>query len=311
MISGFILALPFARHYLEARRRPALGAYYKRRLTRLEPPYVINLLVVFLLLVISKPERAAGLWPNLLASLVYLHNLVFGAGSAVNYVAWSLEVEVQFYVLAPLLTMVFLVRRPWVRRTVLLAGILAAPLLFPGKPFRLLLPGQIHYFLTGLLLADIFLTEWHSAPERGLRWDLLATAALLAVPLWGRQGTRKELALPLLFLAICCGAFRGRAWGVLLRNRWVTTVGGMCYTIYLYHFFAISAVARHTVSLSAGHGYGAALVQQILLVVPVVIVLGAILFVAFERPFMFKDWPERFLGWVRSDAKRGMPLGRS
>src|SRR5262249_9161565 len=40
-ISGFILALPFARQRLHAGRRVSLSGYYWRRVTRLEPPYII------------------------------------------------------------------------------------------------------------------------------------------------------------------------------------------------------------------------------------------------------------------------------
>jgi peptidoglycan/LPS O-acetylase OafA/YrhL len=37
-ISGFVLSLPFAEHYLNGRSRPRIGKYYLRRITRLEPP---------------------------------------------------------------------------------------------------------------------------------------------------------------------------------------------------------------------------------------------------------------------------------
>jgi peptidoglycan/LPS O-acetylase OafA/YrhL len=40
-ISGFILALPFAKHYLISEPKPKLKAYFLRRLTRLEPPSII------------------------------------------------------------------------------------------------------------------------------------------------------------------------------------------------------------------------------------------------------------------------------
>ena len=45
----------------------------------------------------------APLLPHLLASLGYVHNIVYGVPSTINVVAWSLEIEVQFYILAPAL----------------------------------------------------------------------------------------------------------------------------------------------------------------------------------------------------------------
>ena len=51
-ISGFILGIPFASHYLRGVPRVNLRRYFIRRLTRLEPPYIINLMVLAGILVI-------------------------------------------------------------------------------------------------------------------------------------------------------------------------------------------------------------------------------------------------------------------
>src|SRR5262245_10743057 len=49
IISGFILALPFAAERLAGARPVRLKAFYLRRLTRLEPPYFLVLTIFFLL----------------------------------------------------------------------------------------------------------------------------------------------------------------------------------------------------------------------------------------------------------------------
>ena len=46
-ISGFILGLPFARHWMQGASRVNLGSYFERRLSRLEPPYLIALGVAY------------------------------------------------------------------------------------------------------------------------------------------------------------------------------------------------------------------------------------------------------------------------
>src|SRR3954468_10746698 len=43
VISGFILAVPFAMHFLGGGPRVKLSRYFVRRLTRLEPPYLLAL----------------------------------------------------------------------------------------------------------------------------------------------------------------------------------------------------------------------------------------------------------------------------
>jgi len=45
-ISGFILSLPFARQGLGGGSPVSLRQYYIRRVTRIEPPYVIQLFII-------------------------------------------------------------------------------------------------------------------------------------------------------------------------------------------------------------------------------------------------------------------------
>jgi peptidoglycan/LPS O-acetylase OafA/YrhL len=45
VISGHILARPFLRQYLLAGHPVRAGAYYLRRITRLEPPYILSLFI--------------------------------------------------------------------------------------------------------------------------------------------------------------------------------------------------------------------------------------------------------------------------
>src|SRR5262249_23034422 len=122
VISGFILGLPFAAHYINGTPRVDLRKYYLRRLTRLEPPYFAALILLFVLAVFIQGVPAAALRPHLWASMLYLHDLIYGTFSPVMGVAWSLEIEVQFYVLVPVLTLLFAIRGA-LRRGAILAVI--------------------------------------------------------------------------------------------------------------------------------------------------------------------------------------------
>lgn len=77
-ISGYIIAYPFL-----SNRAPRLADFYKRRLLRLEPPYIIAMLGCLLILSQYTSTRApnfdfteAPLWQSLLASLTYTHGII-------------------------------------------------------------------------------------------------------------------------------------------------------------------------------------------------------------------------------------------
>jgi len=107
VISGFILSLPFAAHYWNGAPKPRLSRYYIRRVSRIEPPYIINLLIFSALILLIKGPPLGELLPHLLASVFYLHNAIYHSVSTINFVTWSLEIEAQFYLVAPLLAMLF------------------------------------------------------------------------------------------------------------------------------------------------------------------------------------------------------------
>lgn len=116
-ISGFVLGLPFAQSQLQERRPVSLRSYYVRRLTRLEPPYLVCLALLFIFQVLALRQSFGDLLPHLFASMFYLHGIIFGQPSLINGVAWTLEIEVQFYLLAPFLATIFAVRSKVLRRS--------------------------------------------------------------------------------------------------------------------------------------------------------------------------------------------------
>src|SRR6187549_2998935 len=74
VISGFILSLPFASYCLNQTREIKLKDYFIRRLTRLEPPYIIIMTIFFLALIIHQFSFSE-LVPHYFASIFYVHNL--------------------------------------------------------------------------------------------------------------------------------------------------------------------------------------------------------------------------------------------
>lgn len=291
VLSGFIISLPFAQRIRRGEPGLLLRPYFLRRLTRLEPPYVLNLLLLYALMVSSgRPARELG--AHLLASVLYLHNLVYGSMSAINGVAWSLEIEFQFYLLAPLLVAVFRIRGRFPRRAVLVAMTCAAACVSAagvGYPrVRLSILGYAHFFFAGLLLTEIYLVRWEERPRRDRWGDLLGVASIAAVLviLFGFDHPPRVF-LPLPLLGICCAAFRGSAFNRFLRHPAVYLAGGMCYTVYLYHYYVISALGGAALRLTrANWPVWADLLIMAGVLLPAVFLASTVLFVAIERPFM-------------------------
>jgi len=309
VISGFVIAYPFARAALAGTPPPGLRRYYLRRLTRLEPPYMGNLIIAFLLLVATGRAAVQDLLPHLLASLTYTHNLVYGGFSTVNGVAWSLEIELQFYLVAPLLAGLFRIRSAAFRRGVIAGLILGASLWGQWVPRHLPRAGLsivpfLGYFLAGFLLCDILQRDRQGTTAQRLVWDGIGLTAwgLVVVLMWSRLA----FLLPFVVLVAYVAAFRGCMLRAVFRSPLIFTIGGMCYTIYLYHFFIISAVGRFALkpALAVATGVTPRLVVLALMVLPVILLSCTVLFAVTERPFMVKDWPRRAWAFVLARCRR-------
>ena len=290
VISGFILGWPFAAHYLRGAPAPKLKEYYLRRLTRLEPPYVVALVAVFLGLAVFTTNR--GIF-HLFASLTYLHNMLYGAPNPFFGLAWSLEIEVQFYCLIPLLALIFTLPRAS-RRLILVACMFLGAFNVMALPERVHLSilGWFQCFAAGMLLADLY-TDWN--PSQHWAFDLLSLVLWPAVFLAPDKAA--IILLPAFALLLYISAFRSVLFRKLFRHPLITTIGGMCYTIYLIHFEAISIIGRAT------HNPPLFVALSLLLIAAASITF----FVLVERPCMNKDWPKELARRFRPDHEQLRP----
>jgi len=325
IISGFILALPFAAHRLHSGKKVSLKAYFWRRITRLEPPYILCMLFFFALALVARPNSLVGmsvgdLLSHLGASLIYLHNVVFAEQPVLNIVAWSLEIEIQFYLLVPLLTVVFLIPHRMVRRGVLIAACVIAValqrwLVPDGKGVATLtIAMYIQFFLMGFLLADIYLVDWRQGlPTTSGLFDvsslICATALLVLCELTAGAGYQSgwgiatDFAFPLLLVVFCIGIFRGRLCSRLFSLPWITAIGGMCYTIYLLHLNFMLAFGKVGQKLPHVKWFGGDVLFQLAVFLPILAIACAAYFLLIERPCMDKNWPQKLMAKLRSKPK--------
>jgi peptidoglycan/LPS O-acetylase OafA/YrhL len=320
-ISGMILGLPFARYWLLGGPKISLKRYFLRRVTRLEPPYIAALLLLFALKYFGRRGTVEEMVPHLGASLAYLHNVIYRELSSINPVAWSLEVEVQFYILAPVLAIAFAIRVAWLRRAVVGAAILLAALLAPWTDMNvsrgataswmahLSLLGNIQYFLTGFLLADFYLLL-PTVQYRNKIWDVVSVIGWpLLVVLLVEYTAVVYVALPGIILLLYVAAFYGSVSSRVLASLWIASTGGMCYSIYLLHNYAIAAFGFVTERIGQTLSFEARFVIQLILLTPIVLAISIVFYCVIEQPCMRADWPLRLKEFVARKVRDKMMAG--
>lgn len=308
IISGFVLGLPFARQYTQNGERVKLGKYFIRRLTRLEPPYILvmtALLVgaVYVAKIVTLQEGLSSYF----SSIIYSHNLIYDVLPILNGSAWSLEVEIQFYVLAPLVAAVFLSRSLFTRRS----GIVLAILFFFvfnymfHMPFRSFI-NFFQYFLMGLLLADLYVSRHRILPET--KFDSLI-AVFLFVVIWffdkkdfPEGSTRAMIAINQFFCIFLFHYYVIFHKGIkFLSLPLITNIGGMCYSIYLLHYPIISLFGNPLLKYSFSDKTYINITVYVILLVFAVLIFSALFFLLVERPCMEKDWYKKIFSNKRKE----------
>ena len=302
VISGFILGLPFAASALRGGRKVNLKSYYVRRLTRLEPPYIIAMTIAALALLVMGMYSLSEMLPHYSASIFYLHNIIYRKWTFINPPVWTLEIEVQFYIMAPFLALfIFKIGHVLVRRISLVAFIVGIMLFqqyfdIQERYTNFTILGHLHYFLIGFFLADIYLNEWKTEIKKHVVFDFLSILAFVSlIYSWSWQFPLVNciifsFSLWLLFFSVFKSIWVNR----FVTLPWITAIGGMCYSIYLIHLPITELFIRITGHLTFSNYYLVNYLIQLIMLIPVLLCLSIIFYLAIEKPCMYKDWPQRF-----------------
>ena len=294
MVSGFILSLPFINEKMKNGNKVLLSQYYLRRLTRLEPPYLVALIIAFFATMLAKNYSFADMLPHFGASAVYMHNVIYDSASPILGVACSLEIEVQFYLLAPFLCFVFLIRNPIFRRAILFLLIIMFALYAWKQSFEqpAILPHFLCYFLAGMLLADLYMLKHRPVLNNRLGFGLgilifVGSPFIISVNLFSLFILKFALLICAFYLVL----FNDRL-KFFFQNRYLTLVGGMCYSIYLLHTLIISALFNGLKELETIGGV-AGIIFYAAIAITAVLIISAIFYKLVEQPCMRKGWWRR------------------
>lgn len=284
-ISGFILALPFINQYVYEGKEVNIKSFYTRRISRIEPPYIISLVLFLILALLFGEKTLSYLFPHFTASVFYLHNVIFGGYPELNIVLWTLEVEVQFYLLAPLFSLMIFKMPKWIRRLVML-GIIVLWQHFL-EPFSIrTLYNYFQFFMVGFLAADLYM-EYHNKVKNSILYDLICLPILYIYwqgTLWGEF----HWFYILILLSLTPYSV---IWKYIMERRFMIIIGGMCYSFYMLHhkiiyvFFGIYK-PQHMF-------FGDELLNfffRLGLISFVIAVCTILFFIFVERPTMKREW---------------------
>jgi|SRR5579863_1029839 len=309
VISGLIISHPFIRAHFQQTGMPKLKAFYSRRVTRLEPPYFLVMLGCYLFVRLTgyipegtlafarshvSPER------SLAASLAYMHGLLIGTMPMLNPPAWSLEIEIQFYILAPLVLLALF-------RLGGRIAILAALLLLMlgtivgshvleyrlGSSHAFLVTKFLHLFATGMFVNVLSFSGLVPQNISRRLWDIGFAASASVLYVIDKHGGSmlaaglQSICYVLLFLA----ASNGGMFRKFLSRPWIFATGGMCYTIYLIHLpilHVLTGIAMRTTGLVS---FLPGLVLSMVTLLPILFVASVLFYLLIEKPCMNPKWP--------------------
>ncbi len=296
-ISGFILSVPFLEAFVYKQKKISLKRYYYRRLTRIEPPYIISLIFFFIATLIFLQQPFAAEFEHFTISAFYLHNIIYGHISTVNPVAWSLEIEIQFYIVFPLLAYIlFLKKDVWRRMMLLIAFALAS--IFYRTDMNLL--ACLRIFIAGMIAAEIYLARKDFfLTKKNISYDIAGVLALYAIiTLSGYQNLLYKLFLLACYIVLFTAAFKGKWLNKIFTNKNIMIIGGMCYSAYLMHYAVIYFNINYFTKYLFTQNYPLDILIQTTILLPFIIFLSVVFFILIERPFMDIEWPVKLKNFL-------------
>jgi peptidoglycan/LPS O-acetylase OafA/YrhL len=318
-VSGLVIAQPFL-----AGRVQSAWTFYIRRFRRIYPPYFVALAASFFVLAILRTDPGhanafhathVSLTSSFSASLLYLHSLIFDAPSRIIPPIWSLEIEIQFYLLSPFLLALYLKiprrrARVIVGAAVILLLLVASSLLnhtqrVDGR-FRLGLLKHLDLFLAGILAADLSTGKDWIAEGGSLKSDLTFIVSLFlffSLGLWLTQIDARPFGSVLTFsaeidlLLAVIGLYHGAMYGRLTRKvfaiPWLCFIGTMCYSIYLIHVPLMQFIAERYLNKLSFHSPALIWMTWLSVLIGVSIACAMAYYILIERPCMLPGRKQR------------------
>ena len=261
VLSGFLLALPCARRQMAGLPEPEPEDFYRRRFWRLGPSYLLAVVSVFLFYALpeglyANPAAAVkDLWTHLTFTHTFFFETYIATPSLV--VLWTLAIEVQFYLIWPMLARYYRRRPGAVCAVMVIVACSYRVWVYPQPDTNMLvnqLPSMLDLYACGLSEAWVLAKlERSDKPGPALRRFLapLGMAAGLGALIWvmrvqggaDYEALRKGQLLwrPALGLAagafLVCGCLAPQKLDRALGNRVTRFLSAVSFNFYMWHQF--------------------------------------------------------------------------
>ena len=311
-LSGYLIAGPFVRAYVEGRPAPRFWSYVERRLLRIVPAFWVAVTLSWLIL-----GRDGTSWTRLLGTYGFVQEYVVSPVSLRFSQGWTLGVELGFYLLVP----IFFALLAWgrmrsgdrTRRIVMVALFLVVVELFSiglqhfltpdheffgGPPCQCggrlrSVPAMLFAFVPGIALVVAELALAKRVPASRRLASLALPFAALGVLFWvaypalpagdlGARSLAESLGAGFLVGSVLWHQWAtGGAWRIL-DNRVMHWLGERSYSIYVVHFVIILEVLDGRNFDSPSSSY----LPRVALALVAVIVAADLSYRLVERPLL-------------------------
>ncbi len=313
VISGFCIHLQWAKSRVAGKPSPIqFGPFWKRRIRRLYPPYIITLVLFMALAALTSGINVTHFFVyDVVMHLLMLHNLDPNTCYSINGVFWTLAVEEQLY-LAYFLLLFLRTRWGW-GPTLIICGLARVGWFFLGHAFWVTTgvgtpvpeAAASHWFTWALgalaveaALGLVSLPKWC----RNLWLSGLAIVAASAIsvllPFTPKDTLLHDGAWMLMhpmwglgfFMLVNRAVQSERSWLTKLQQpRLVTiaaSIGVFSYSLYLTHELVIMQSWRFTIH------WLPPIVNTLLITTPATIAFAWLFYRFCEKPYMKKPAPE-------------------
>lgn len=261
LLSGFLLALPWARHHIRGDAQQTPEDFYRRRFWRIVPSYYLTVLIMLYAWALPHGAYSSArfLAKDLWAHLTFTHTFFYETYllTPLSAVLWTLAVEVQFYILWPLIARTF-VKYPGKTCFMLFLLSFTYRAWVYGEPdcsmYFNQLPAQLDLYACGMLAAMFYARlEAEGKPSPRVR-KLLAPAGMMVgiavmllimylQPVGDYEEIRHGQMSYRLLLGIAggafltCGCLMPERENSFIRNRFIPFFADISFNFYMWHQF--------------------------------------------------------------------------